>query len=204
MTKLPEWLTQLRHLDISFCTRIELPALSHMTALTTLGLQGLDLLEAGHVPEELLWGHIDRYLPSLDHLTNLKALNLSLNKFGAIPAVITKLHSLEILDLSGNPYLKVPQPLTGLLRLPMLRWLDLRGIHASSGGFDAGHDGHGQAQRVPALVEVSNAHACWSEGKCMTMQHVAALAATGGRRKGGKVRLKVLHEGHTLKRNTAR
>jgi hypothetical protein len=59
-----------------------------------------------------------------------------------------------------------PAPLSWALGLRALRWLDLRGIHAESGG-----------------------GRYWGAAKCATMQHVAAAAAASRRRRGTGARI---------------
>lgn len=58
------------------------------------------------------------------HLTRLKALDLSDNKFTGVPAEIGQLADLEILDLSNNPITGLPYELGNLKKLKLL---DLRG-----------------------------------------------------------------------------
>jgi hypothetical protein len=165
---LPPWLATalpaLRLLDVGGCVRLDLRCLTTLTQLETLALQALDLV-CDAAPPRLLAQAAQhgvmarvRLAPDLSPLTRLRALNLADNNLGAPPPWLPKLRGLKVLDMSGNFFLQAPQPLTPLTALTNLRHLDLRAIHVEEGT------------------------KFWSEAKCVTMQHVAALARALRRR----------------------
>jgi hypothetical protein len=92
-----------------------------------------------------------------------------------VQAWLVRLGGLEVVDLSGNFYLEARQPLTPLLALKRLRWLDLRAVHVEHGAPTRGSE-------------------YWSQAKCVTMQHLAALAKAVRRRRGPLRHAKILHD----------
>eukprot|EP00887_Chlorella_sp_A99_P004746 scaffold4.g4746.t1 len=141
---LPSWLPgampHLAALDVSFCSRLDLASVTTLTQAAQGGPPRVKLL------------------PSLRHMAQLTAINLSDNNLVRVPPELCKMTALEYLDLNGCPWLQAKQPLTPLLGLTRLRYLDLRAIHVEDGKF-------------------------WSADKCATMQHVAILARSLRRRR---------------------
>jgi hypothetical protein len=151
-----------------------------------------------------------RLAPDLSPLTRLRALNLADNNLGAPPPWLPKLRGLKVLDMSGNFFLQAPQPLTPLTALTNLRWggalgaclrlcgsrgryalaatlaqLAVPQLRAPLAGAEA------RAAPPPPLplrhldlraIHVEEGTKFWSEAKCVTMQHVAALARALRRR----------------------
>ena len=65
----------------------------------------------------------------VQHLKNLRTLDLSHNKFTGVPAEVGQLTQLEVLDLSYNPITGLPNEIGNLKNL---KTLDLRGTEYST------------------------------------------------------------------------
>lgn len=116
--------------------------------------QGMALTSTRATNSQLYSG----WLPQLSQLTALTSLCLADNCLTELPP-LAPLKQLVCLDLSGNAPLQIAAPLTPMLTtLPRLRLVDMRAIHE----------------------ERDN---CWSDAKCKTMSHVAALAKAMKRRR---------------------
>lgn len=154
-------LTSLRYLDVSYCYRMaDVSSVTKMKGLHTLALAGLLLFDT----EDPALEQPGQEMLPLHPLTGLTALNLSDNWLRRIPCrQLATLKGLQCLDLSHNVKLTVPQPLTWMSTLSRLTLLDMRGVHEEGGP-------------------------TWSDAKCETMKHLAALSKRVQRR-GGKVLL---------------
>lgn len=113
--------------DADIAERVVIPASA------TLSLAGRGLAKAPEYIfgrsdiEELDLSHnaLEGALPAeVRHLTRLRVLDLSDNRFTGVPAEIGQLGNLEILDLSNNALTGLPYELGNLAKLKLL---DLRG-----------------------------------------------------------------------------
>ncbi|KAK9784699.1 hypothetical protein WJX73_004775 [Symbiochloris irregularis] len=164
---LPGFLTAmpLTHLDVSFCKALDLSCLHLFTSLQVLALQGMNLVETPMGLADAML-ELRKGLPrTVFSLSGLTALNLADNALSRVPPQISKLVSLQFLDLSGNARLQVTAPLTALNRLKNLQLVDMRGIHTET---DLNY---------------------WSEAKCASMRHLSAFSKSLKRGYPGKVLL---------------
>mmetsp|Transcript_25479 Transcript_25479/g.71256 ORF Transcript_25479/g.71256 Transcript_25479/m.71256 type:complete len:465 (+) Transcript_25479:431-1825(+) len=151
LNEMPAYITNWPHLtalDISLCRSLSLTFLQSLRNLTSLALQGLNIVDTDFpaVPAHY------RSMPSLAHFSALEALNLANNRLMEVPQMLAEVKSLTCLDLSGNYLMKIPKSPTALMHLPNLAVVDMRGVH----------------------VETDISY--WSEAKCTSMRHVVALS----------------------------
>ena len=102
-----------------------------MTSLQLLGLSANQLSgllpgaqtshEAVNLYSSVIEGAVRRSPPSLAHLSTLRRLMLTQNKFGgSIPTTFSALKSLEVLALSDNQLVgKIPTKLSSLIKLQL-------------------------------------------------------------------------------------
>ncbi|KAJ3322873.1 hypothetical protein HDU76_013791 [Blyttiomyces sp. JEL0837] len=93
-------LTELRHLDSSFCAVSQMKSLSDVTGLEYLRLRNCNVM---NVPPDVFQKLVNLVYASIGSLTNLVWLVLERTKFeGTLPQQMAKLTKLKTLDVSQN------------------------------------------------------------------------------------------------------
>lgn len=108
----------------------------------------LPLPQAAHLPGPQ--PQTAQRLPSLAALAALTSLDLGDNLLEVVPPALARLSRLANLSLRDNQALVVQAPLHDLVALPRLELVDMRGTHVED-------------------------YPYWTEAKCTTMRHIAAL-----------------------------
>ena len=74
---------------------------------------------------------LESLLPMLAQFPNLRSLRLSNNELTSLPADLSCLVTLELLDIKNNPITQASNIINGLASLPSLKhlFIDLPGMH---------------------------------------------------------------------------
>lgn len=135
LTSLPEWLPELKSLEVLFVSLNRLShvpeILGHMPKLRMIGMRGnqIEELSGKALPSSLIWLTLtDNFLrtvpPELGRIPGLRKLLLAGNRLERLPETFRDARALELIRLSSNRFECFPE---WLFLCPSLAWVAIAG-----------------------------------------------------------------------------